>query len=75
MPADVLDEFFRFFGDSDGDRDVDGQDYGRFGLSFLKSDGTPGFNPAFDFDGDGDVDGQDYGNFGLRFLKTLNAPG
>ncbi|QDV41653.1 hypothetical protein Enr13x_14960 [Stieleria neptunia] len=30
------DAFFRHFGDTDGDRDVDGQDYGRFGQRFLK---------------------------------------
>ena len=68
---DPTDQFFRLFGDSDGDRDVDGQDYGRFGLSFLKSEGMAGYDAAFDGDGDGDVDGQDYGRFGLRFLKTL----
>ncbi|MEO1526777.1 MAG: type VI secretion system tube protein Hcp, partial [Planctomycetota bacterium] len=33
------DHFFRFFGDGDGDRDVDGQDYGRFASAFLKSAG------------------------------------
>jgi hypothetical protein len=65
------DAFFAHFGDTDGDRDVDGQDYGRFGLTFLKSEGQAGFNPALDSDGDGDIDGQDYGRFGLRFLKRL----
>ncbi|QEF96371.1 Serine-aspartate repeat-containing protein D precursor [Stieleria maiorica] len=68
---EAADGFFRLFGDSDGDRDVDGQDYGRFGLSFLKSEGQPGFDDAFDSDGDGDVDGQDYGRFGQRFLQSL----
>ncbi|MCS7469113.1 GEVED domain-containing protein [Stieleria sp. ICT_E10.1] len=67
----ATDQFFAFFGDTDGDRDVDGQDYGRFGLTFLKSAGTPGFNSDLDSDGDGDVDGQDYGRFGLRFLKQI----
>ncbi|WP_372895577.1 FG-GAP-like repeat-containing protein [Stieleria sp.] len=65
------DGFFALYGDSDGDRDVDGQDYGRFGLTFLKSQNDPLFNSAFDSDGDGDVDGQDYGRFGQRFLTTL----
>ena len=65
------DDFFRLFGDTDGDRDVDGQDYGRFGLTFFKSAGDPNFNEDLDFDGDGDVDGQDYGQFGLRFLTNL----
>nr|WP_161501352.1 beta-propeller fold lactonase family protein [Rhodopirellula sp. SM50] len=68
---EAADGFFRLFGDSDGDRDVDGQDYGRFGLTFLKNEGQSGFDDAFDSDGDGDVDGQDYGRFGQRFLRTL----
>lgn len=65
------DAFFRLYGDSDGDRDVDGQDYGRFGLTFLKQSTDAGFNAELDFDGDGDVDGQDYGRFGQRFLRRL----
>lgn len=69
--GDYVDEFFRFYGDSDGDRDVDGQDYGRFGLTFLRSAGEAGYDPSYDSDYDGDVDGQDYGRFGLRFLKSL----
>lgn len=68
------DDFFRFLGDSDGDRDVDGQDYGRFGLSFLKTIADPEFNAGFDFDRDGDVDGQDYGRFGQQFLQRLPKP-
>ncbi len=67
--AEQADSFFRFFGDSDGDGDVDGQDYGRFGLTFLRQIGDPAYNPAMDFDQDGDVDGQDYGRFGLNFLR------
>ncbi|QDV46619.1 hypothetical protein Enr13x_65280 [Stieleria neptunia] len=66
------DRFFRLFGDTDGDRDVDGQDYGRFGLSFLQPMGVSAFEESLDVDGDGDVDGQDYGRFGQRFLKTLS---
>ncbi|MCA9138255.1 MAG: right-handed parallel beta-helix repeat-containing protein, partial [Planctomycetales bacterium] len=67
--ADQADQFFRLFGDSDGDGDVDAQDYGQFGLSFLKSEGDANYNPAFDYDQDGDVDGQDYGRFEANFLK------
>jgi hypothetical protein len=74
--ADVVsptDSFFRFFGDTDGDRDVDGQDFGQFGLSFLQDPSSPTFNDQLDSDGDGDVDGQDYSHFGRRFLKTLGT--
>lgn len=70
--GDATDEaLYRIFGDTDGDGDVDGQDYGQFGLTFLKQSADAQFNPLFDFDGDGDVDGQDYGQFGLRFLKKI----
>ena len=31
------DAFFRLLGDGDGDRDVDGQDYGRFGAALFSS--------------------------------------
>lgn len=65
------DRFFRQYGDSDGDRDVDSQDFGLFGLSFLKSAGVPGFNASFDVDGDGDVDGLDYGRFVRRLGKRM----
>lgn len=68
---EAVDRFFRLFGDRDGDRDVDGQDYGRFALTFMKSIGDSGYDSRFDSDGDRDVDGQDYGRFGQRFLKQL----
>lgn len=66
-----VDAFFRLFGDSDGDRDVDAQDYGRFALTFMRNSSDAGFDARFDFDADGDVDGQDYGKFSQRFLRTL----
>ncbi|MCA9135134.1 MAG: FG-GAP repeat protein [Planctomycetales bacterium] len=68
---DSTDEFFRIFGDSDGDRDVDAMDFGRFALAFMKSEGMPGYDAAFDSDGDGDVDGYDYAQFDQHFLKSL----
>ncbi|QDV45677.1 allantoinase [Stieleria neptunia] len=68
---ELVDSFFRFYGDTDGDRDVDGQDYGRFGQAFLSQSGDPNYDPFIDSDGDGDVDSQDYGRFGLNFLKRL----
>ena len=62
---------FASLGDTDGDRDVDGQDLGRFALAFLKQQGQAGYSSNLDFDRDGDVDGQDYGKFASQFLKTL----
>lgn len=66
------DLFFRYFGDSDGDRDVDSQDYGRFGLTFMRPLADPSFDPNLDFDGDGDVDGQDYAQFGRRLSRRID---
>ena len=68
---EAADGFFRLWGDSDGDRDVDGQDFGRFGLSFQRSSGDPEYDSDFDFDGDGDVDGQDYGRLVQRMRTRL----
>jgi hypothetical protein len=67
----AADRFFRYFGDGDGDRDVDATDYGRLGLTYRKILGQVGYNRSLDFDGDGDVDATDYGRFSLRYRKIL----
>jgi len=55
----VEDGLYRFFGDSDGDRDTDGIDaFLLIGTIFVSAD-EPNFNGIFDFDGDDDVDGID----------------
>ncbi|MCA9140847.1 MAG: hypothetical protein KDB00_28950, partial [Planctomycetales bacterium] len=69
---DATDAFFRLFGDADGDRDVDAQDYGRFALTYLQTQLASEFNPALDFDGDNDVDGQDFGRFEQRFMRRID---
>ncbi len=65
------DSFFRLFGDTDGDRDVDIQDYGAFARSFLSQLGDANYNAAVDFDGDGDVDGNDMGQFRRSLSRRL----
>ena len=71
--GDTIDEqFFRFYGDIDGDRDVDGLDFGQFRTTFFKSAGDADYNEYFDFDNDGDVDGIDFGQFRQRFFTTLD---
>ena len=65
--GDRVDAFFRLFGDSDGDRDVDGLDRDLFRSAFGTSAGDAGYLWYFDFDGDGDVDGRDNGQFNRRF--------
>ncbi|MEM6472684.1 MAG: dockerin type I domain-containing protein, partial [Planctomycetota bacterium] len=71
--GDVVDSFFRLYGDSDGDRDVDGSDFLAFRSTFRKTSGQIGFNAAFDVDNDGDVDGLDFLSFRDNFRKRLDA--
>ena len=65
------DEFFRLFGDMEGDRDVDFAEFGPFGLAYRRRVGEAGFDATFDNDLDGDVDLFDYAEFGLRFRGDL----
>jgi hypothetical protein len=67
----AVDDFYRLFGDTDGDRDVDGEDNGRFARAFLTQLGQQDFQSNLDYDNDGDVDGQDYSQFASRFLRRL----
>jgi hypothetical protein len=62
-----VEEFFRLFGDGDGDRDVDGPDRDLFRSAFKKSAGDLSYLWYFDFDGEGRVDGHDNGQFNRRF--------
>ena len=65
------DQFFCLFGDADGDRDNDGEDYGAFSRTFFRFAPDPNYNEMLDYDGDDDVDGQDFGQFFNRYLMTM----
>lgn len=65
------DTFFRLFGDSDGDRDVDNLDLFRFRQSFGLTSSNPGYASYFDFDADGDVDNLDLFHLRQRFGTNL----
>ena len=64
-----VDDFFRFFGDYDGDGDVDRRDYAFFQRAYK----DPGnfYDNAFDVDTDGDIDRRDYAFFQQNYGKTL----
>lgn len=64
--GDRVDGFFRLFGDTDGDHDVDHADLDMMLSSFHKSRGDTGFLWFLDFDGNGDVDGRDMAQFNHR---------
>jgi hypothetical protein len=72
--AAAVDKFFRFFGDQDGDRDVDATDRFRFLAAKGKTRGQAGYLWYFDYDNDGDVDsvGTDVDQFNIRYaLRNL----
>ena len=67
----ATDQFFRFFGDQDGDRVVDITDLGFFAQTFRQTDGDPAYNEIYDNDGNGIVDIQDLSSFATRFRNVL----
>jgi len=69
MDAQYVTHLHRFFGDSDGDRDVDEADQAAFNAAFGQTDATS--LSVFDSDGDGDVDAADRARFNLRFGRTI----
>lgn len=65
---------FRFFGDADGDRDVDFLDVLAFRATNLKNSLDPDYDPRFDSDSDGDVDFLDVLAFRANNLQRLEVP-
>jgi hypothetical protein len=64
--GDRVDSFFRLFGDSDGDHDVDHADLDLMLSSFGKNRGEAGFLWFLDYEGDGGVGGLDMAQFNQR---------
>jgi hypothetical protein len=62
-----VDGFFRLFGDSDGDGNVNQLDRDLFRSAFKTSAGEASYRWFLDFDADGVVDGLDNGQFSRRF--------
>ncbi|MEM6468823.1 MAG: choice-of-anchor D domain-containing protein [Planctomycetota bacterium] len=69
--GEVADSFFRFFGDSDGDRDVDRDDLFAFQAAYRSDSNSTNFDSQFDFDGDDDIDAIDFAEFRKRLGRRL----
>ena len=72
MTADYTFEFHSFFGDVDGDRDVDFADLFRFRKTYQKTSTDVGFDSRFDIDADGNIDEADLMAFRQNYLKALS---
>jgi len=64
-------KFFRFFGDVDGDADVDDIDRQAVIAAFRSTAGTPAYNWELDADSDCDDDATDYNQFLARYRRVL----
>jgi len=71
--GDRTDAFFRLYGDSDGDRDVDLLDLGRFLSTFGRRPGDPRYQAYFDVNGDDRVGILDLLALARRVGTHLNA--
>ena len=67
-------DLFRYFGDLDGDRDVDYADQYWFQQTYLKSAGNQRFDPRLDYNGDGAVNAVDLQFYRLNAQTVLAAP-
>ncbi len=67
----VTDKFFRFFGDHDGDADVDQTDLTQFDVGLQSSGPISPELLMFDGDGDGDIDLIDLGHFHKNFSRQI----
>ncbi|MCB1100250.1 MAG: hypothetical protein KDN22_32090, partial [Verrucomicrobiae bacterium] len=69
--GDLHFDFHRYFGDSDGDRDVDFADTFAYQKTHFKIASDSGYDETFDWDLDGDIDALDLFQFRKRYLTKL----
>jgi autotransporter-associated beta strand protein len=75
MTADKVDDFYRWFGDSDMDRDTDGTDMFNIRQVLTNNPSYNQYKAGFDYDGDNDVDATDYNMyFKTRYGRRLLPP-
>jgi len=69
--GDNVTPLFRYYGDIDGNRAVNGLDLGEFRTAFGTSTGNPNYRDYLDKDGNGAINGLDLPDFRSRFGTTL----
>jgi hypothetical protein len=63
--------FFRYYGDVNGDGVVNGLDFGLFRSAFGTATGDPAYLSYLDYNNDGAINGLDFGQFRSRFGTAL----
>jgi subtilisin-like proprotein convertase family protein len=63
--------FHRFFGDHNGDANVDIADFGQYSTTHGLNSGQAGFISEFDFNDDGVIDITDFGQLSIRMFTVL----
>ncbi len=70
--ADRVDEFFRFFGDNDGNAKIDLVDFNAFRSAYSRNQNELGYNAAFDNNHDGVIGLADFSAFRRNFGRELD---
>jgi hypothetical protein len=65
-------DFFRLFGDYDGNGIVNNADYFQFKKTYGLSSSSPSYNPIFDYDSNGIVNNADYFQFKSRYGLSVS---
>jgi hypothetical protein len=73
--GDRVDQFFRLFGDVNGDGRVDQSDHKALQAAYRSRQGTADYRWYLDYDGDGFIDSLDHKEFQRRYQTQLNADG
>jgi hypothetical protein len=71
LNSSVTTNFHRFFGDSNGDGNVDIADFSQFTSTYGLNSAQPGFRSYFDYNNDGVIDIADFGQFSIRMFTIL----
>jgi hypothetical protein len=71
---DVVFHFFRYYGDLDGDRDVDFLDLYPFQRAMNSQAGQAAFRSELDYDGDGSIAAADLNAYRGNYLTFLAPP-
>lgn len=69
--TDEADNFYAFYGDTNGDRTISLPEFNAFRSAFGKAIGDGGYNDLFDFDGNEAIDLTDFNQFRQRFGQTF----